>query len=250
MKVSQAKELFRELTKSYFAGATVAFAQQSRAAKSKTPLVSIRPGNVKRPLHPTYKMQDGVQVGSYLSRISMTVDLFTNGTPVIDDETGKTVAYENTAIDDMLGFADFLGSQYAIEWCNRNDVSILIEGDAQDLTGIVNDNNYEFRSRLVVMFYFTQRTIGSAAVLSEESILYPTEEKDETGEPIYTPKQPAPTTSTTGTYPGITEEDEAERPIIEPVFEVSPSGGGTQELADTEAGYFTEVEIKEDTGNE
>ena len=250
MRVSQAKELFRQLTKSYFAGATVAFPRQSRAAKSKTPLVTITTGNVKRPLHPTYKMKDGVQVGSYLSRISMTVDLFTNGAPVVDDETGKTVAYENTAMDDMLAFADFLGSQYAIEWCNRNDVSILIEGDAQDLTGLVNDNNYEFRSRLIVMFYFTQYTVGSAAVLSEESILYPTEEKDETGQPIYIPKEPAPTTSTTGTYPGITEADEDEQPIVEPTFTVSPSGGGTQELADSEAGYFTEVEIKEDTGNE
>lgn len=250
MRVSQAKELFRQLTKSYFAGATVTYTRQSRAAKSKAPLVTITPGNVKRSLHPAYKMQDGVQVGSYPSRISMTLDLFTNGAPVIDDETGKTVAYENTAMDDMLAFADFLGSQYAIEWCNRNDVSILIEGDVQDLTGIVNDNNYEFRSRMIVMFYFTQQTVGSTAVLSEESILYPTEEKDETGQPIYTPKEPAPTTSSSGTYPGITEDDESEQPIIEPTFQVSPSGGGTQELANNEAGYFTEVEIKEDTGNE
>lgn len=249
MRVSQAKELFRQLTKSYFAGATVTFTRQSRAAKADLPLVTITPGNVKRPLHPAYKVQDGIQVGSYLSRISMTVDLFTNGTPVTDDETGETVAYENTAMDDMLAFADFLGSQYAIEWCNRNDVSVLIEGDTQDLTGLVNDNNYEFRSRLTVMFYFTQRTVGGTAVLSEESILYPTGEKDESGQPIYTPKEPAPTTSSSGTYAGITE-DEAETPIIEPVFEESPSGGGTEELADTGTGYFTEVEIKEDTGNE
>ncbi len=250
MYVSQAKELFRQLTKSYFAGATVAFARQSRAPKNQIPLVTITPGNVKRSLHPSYKILDGIQVGVYPSRISMTVDLFTNGAPVIEDETGKVVAYENTAIDDMLAFADFLGSQNTIEWCNRNDVSILIDGDAQDLTGIVNDNNYEFRSRIAVMFYFTQHTVGSAAVLSEESILYPTEEKDETGMPIYTPKQPATKTSTSGTYPGITEDDESEQPIIKPAFVVSPSGGGTQELANNEAGYFTEVEIKEDTGNE
>lgn len=249
MRVSQAKELFRQLTKTYFAGATVTFTRQSRAAKADLPLVTISPGNVKRPLHPTYKVQDGVQIGSYLSRISMTVDLFTNGTPVIDDETGETVAYENTATDDILAFADFLGSQHAIEWCNRNDVSVLIEGEAQDLTGLVNDNNYEFRSRLIVMFYFTQRTVGSTAVLSEESILYPTDEKDESGKLIYTPKEPAPTTSSSGTYAGITE-DVSEQPIIEPVFKESPSGGGTQELADNGTGYFTEVEIKEDTGNE
>lgn len=247
MRVSQVKELFRQLTKTYFAGATVTFTRQSRAAKSNVPLVTITLGNVNRPLHPVYTEVDGVQVGSYLSRISITVDLFTHGEPVIDDATGVAVAYENTAMDDMLAFADFLGSQYVIEWCRVNDVSVCVDGDVMDVTGLVNDNNYEFRSRLNVMFYFTQRAIGHAAVLSEESILYPTDEKDASGKPIYTHKEPVPTESTSGAYAGSTESD---NPIIEPVFEESPSGGGTQELADNGTGFFTEVEIKEDTGNE
>ena len=117
MRVSQAKELFRSLTAQYFDGAEVTFTRQSRAAKPRIPLVTITPGNVKRPLAPVYKEIDGEVVGYYLSRISMQVDLFTNGLPVVDDETGQTVAYENTAMDDMLAFADFLNSQYAIEWC-------------------------------------------------------------------------------------------------------------------------------------
>lgn len=248
MRVSQAKELFRQLTKSYFAGATVTFTRQSRAAKSKAPLVTITPGNVKRPLHPVYKMQDGVQVGSYPSRISMTVDLFTHGAPVIEDETGKTVAYENTALDDMLAFADFLGSQHTIEWSNRNDVSILVEGEAKDLTGLVNDNNYEFRSQLMVMFYFTYETIGYASVHLEESIQYPTGELDpETGEPLYTTEKPIPTESVIASSGIITEEDES---IVVPQFKQTHSGGGTEVLAEEETGYFTEVEIKEETGNE
>lgn len=38
--------------------------------------------------------------------------------------------------------------------------------------------------------------------------------------------------------------------IVVPTFEPSASGGGTEELAKEETGYFTEVEIKEETGNE
>ena len=248
MRVYQAKELFRQLTKSYFSSATVAFTRQSRVAKSQTPLVSITPGNVKRQLHPTYKMQGGVQVGSYLSRISMTVDLFTNGAPVIDDETGKTVAYENTAMDDMLAFADFLSSQYAIEWCNHNDVSILIEGDVQDLTDLVNDNNYEFRSRLNVKFYFTHEAVGHAAVHHEDSIQYPTGEfEPETGEPVYTPQKPIPTESVIASCGVVSKNEDY---IVVPQFDKTSSGGGTEVLAREETGYFTEVEIKEETGNE
>lgn len=250
MRVAGAKELFRSLTSSYFVDAEVTFTRQSRAAKPQIPLVTITPGNVKRPLAPVYKEVDGVLVGHYLSRISMQVDLFTHGSPVIDEYTGQVVAYENTAVDDMLCFADFLNSQYTVDWCHLNDVSILIDGDVQDLTGLVNDNNYEFRSRLSVLFYFTQKTVGHAATLLEDSIQYPTGEIDPvTGEPVYSPKEPVETESSTGRIetasdqPGTTSD--ADTTVI-PQFAETPSGGGTHELAEQETGYFTEVEIKED----
>lgn len=243
MRVSQAKELFRALTQQYFAGAEVTFTRQSRVAKPKIPLVTITPGNVKRPLAPVYEEVDGVLVGHYLSRISMQVDLFTHGLPVIDDETGQTVAYENTAMDDMLAFADFLNSQHTVEWCHEHDVSILIDGDAQDLTGLVNDNNYEFRSRLAVLFFFTQKAVGHAATLTEGSIQYPTGEVDQqTGGPIYAPEEPKETDSSTGQFSTDSDSDG----IVVPVFEQTSSGGGTEELAKENTGYFTEVEIKED----
>lgn len=227
MRVSQAKELFRSLTAQYFANAEVTFTRQSRAAKPQIPLVTITPGNVKRPLSPVYKEEDGVLIGHYLSRIGMTVDLFTHGLPVVDDETGRTVAYENTAMDDMLCFADFLNSQHTVEWCHEHDVSILIDGDAQDLTGLVNDNNYEFRSRLVVLFFFTQKAVGHSATLLEESVQYPASERD--------------TESISGQF-----GDKGESGSVVPKFEQTSSGGGTEELAREETGYFTEVEIKED----
>ena len=66
--------------------------------------------------------------------------------------------YSNTAMDEILAFADYLNSPKCVAWCNEHDVSILIETDAQDLTGAVNDNNYEYRSRLEVLLSFTQET--------------------------------------------------------------------------------------------
>jgi len=240
MKLSQAKKLFRQYLQDYFSGADVIFSRQSRVAKSALPLVSITTGNVNRHQNPVYKMVDGYLVGHYLSRISITIDLFTHGEPVIDDETGAIIAYENTALDDILDLADFLGSPYTIEWCQKNDFSILIDGEAQDLTGLVNDNNYEYRSRLNVLFYFTQRTVGSVAVLDEDSILYPE------GAGGYTSEEPAPTTSSTGRY----KNNEDDGSIIVPSFSGNSSGGGSKELAEKDAGYFTEVEIKEETGNE
>ena len=237
MRVSQAKELFRSLTAQYFAGAEVTLSRQSRVAKPQVPLVSITPGNVNRPSMPNYEEVDGVLVGHYLSRISMQVDLFTHGLPVKDEETGQTIAYENTAMDDMLAFMDFLNSPYAVEWCHTHDVAIAFDGDPKDLTGLVNDNNYEFRSQLGVLFYFTQKAVGHSATLGEDSIQYPD------GSGGYTAEEPADTESTSGGYPGSEYNTED---IVVPTFDQTSSGGGSDELAQTETGYFTEAEIKEE----
>ena len=237
MRVSQAKELFRSLTAQYFAGAEVTFSRQSRVAKPNVPLVSITPGNVNRPAMPNYEEVDGVLVGHYLSRIPMQVDLFTHGLPVVDDETGITVAYENTAMDDMLAFMDFLNSPYTVEWCHAHDVAIAFDGDPKDLTGLVNDDTYEYRSQLAVLFFFTQKAVGHTATLSEDSIQYPTGTGD------YTTEEPADTESSSGSYSGNKYNSED---IVVPKYQQTSSGGGRDELAQMETGYFTEAEIKED----
>lgn len=261
MRLNEARELFYSLVSQYFAGAEVTFTRQSRAAKPRIPLVTITPGNVQRPLNPVNRQISDAATGSYQTRVSLQIDLFTNGKPVIDEETGDVIAYENSAMDDMLSFMDFLNSQYVIEWCHKNDVAISFDGDVQDLTGLVNDNNYEYRSRLPVLFYFTQKTVGYSAVLSEDTLRYPTGETDpETGDPVYSPEEPQQTESTTGkpdtsrpseSDPGEEGEGEGgeeEIPdvIIVPTFEPSSSGGGTEELSKQEIGYFTDVEIKEE----
>lgn len=251
MRVSEAKELFRQLTSSYFTGAMVVFARQSRAAKTDLPLVSITPGNVKRHTNPVYRTIGDTAVGSYQSHLSMTVDLFTHGKAVMDDETNAVVAYEDTALDDMLAFADFLNSDYAVEWSHNNDVAIIVEGNVQNMSGLLNDNNYEYRSRLNVVIYFTQHMVGHAAVMSESSILFPTDKTDDSGQPIYTPEEPIPTSSSTN-YSAIADESkENEAAIVVPVpIETSSGGGGTNEMMNSNSGYFNKVEIKEETGNE
>lgn len=241
MRVMEAKELFRQLTAAYFSQATVTFSRQSRVAKQAQPLVLLTSGNLSRPGTPNYSTVNGVLIGNYLSRLTFTVDLFTNGSPVTDPDTGKTVAYEDNALDDMLSFADYLNSNYAVGWCHEHDVAVLIDGEAQDLTGLVNDNNYEYRSRLTVLFYFTQQAVEYAAVLSEDSIVYPTDDPEHP----YTPEEPVETESPTGGY----ETDYIKKmqgAKVEPDYKPTASGGGSEELAQESAGYFNEAEIKEE----
>ena len=180
------------------------------------------------------------RVKSDLDSCKITID----ADGVARNSIGRALADDN-AVDDMLSFADFLNSEHTVQWSHQNDVSILIDGDVLNLTGVVNDTSYEFRSRLTVQFYFTQKAVGASTALLESSLQYPTGEKDpETQEPTYTPTEPPETDSKSGPW------GDKEEPIVVPTFEPSASGGGTEELAKEETGYFTEVEIKEETGNE
>ena len=156
MKASEAKELFRTWTEKFFSGYEVVYTNQSRAAKPAVPLVTIAFGNAKRPPAPTYTIEDGSLEGHYQSRVSVVIDLFTNGRPITDD-TGIT-AYENTALDEMLAYCDYLNGVITTQWCRKHNLAILIEKEAQDITGAVNDNNYEYRARQELYLYYMHRT--------------------------------------------------------------------------------------------
>lgn len=155
------------------------------------------------------------------------------------------MAYEDNAVDDMLSFADFLNSEHTVQWSHQNDVSILIDGDVLNLTGVVNDTSYEFRSRLTVQFYFTQKAVGASTALLESSLQYPTGEKDpETQEPTYTPTEPLRLIASPGlgaTRRSLSSFRHSSRP---------PAVAEPKSWQKEETGYFTEVEIKEETGNE
>lgn len=160
MKITDAKRLFKERTEAFFQGYNVIYAQQSRSPKPAVPLVTLAFGNVQRPLAPIdVSDETGELVGFYLSRVSVVIDLFTNGRPVTHD--GSVIAYENTAMEEMLSFADYLNAPRTVDWCHRNDISILIDRDPQDLTGIVNDNFFEYRARLEITLSYTQDTLST-----------------------------------------------------------------------------------------
>lgn len=212
MRATEAVDKVRELAATYFSGANVIYGNQSRTAKPELNLVTILGGAVRRSTHPIKTPIDCEPVNCFKCRVSVTVDLFSHGKPVVVDDI--EVAKENTAVEDLLSFVDFLDSDYALEWCNRNDLTILMEGDAQNLTGIINQTTYEYRARIQLSVYFTEYAVGSTGVWLESSIV--------DGE-------------------------------IHPVYKQTPSGGGSQPLADVTADYFESVEVteaKEELANE
>lgn len=232
MRPAEARDYFRKLVASYFPNANVIYGRQSHAAKTDIPLVSLTQGNVKRTRDNCGYDIDGAPVYCYPSSMNITVDLFTHGKPVI--QKGEIVAHDDNAVDEMTAFVDFLGSRHVEEWCLRYDMAISIDGDVQNLSGIINETAYEYRSRVSVWLGFTQTSAGNAAVLSETSIQYPTGIIDPvTEKETYAPHDP----ERSATLP-----DESTATII-PSYEDGANVGGSLELASEQAPFFETAEI-------
>ena len=124
---------------------------------------------------------------------------------------------------------------HAVSWCQKKDMAIIVPNTVEDLTGLINDTQYEFRAMMELTLYFTMEAIGYTANLDISSVVHT---DPETGE----------------TYTGgdIQAEDVTG---LEPIIKETPSGGGNAEMVAEETGYFKNVRIndkliKEETENE
>lgn len=238
--VSELKDLLKGLTETYFTGAKVAYTKQSFAVRPTEPLVTLTVGSVARPMNPPVKTVDGRPVAFYPASVPIQIDLFTQG-KTKEIAQGYTPIAEDTAEDDMLGFLNFLNSDYCVAWCSRNDLAIVVPPTVQNLTGLINDTNYDFRAMIEVTVYFTMTAIGYTGSLSKESVIVKTDD----GTPIPGYKDPVETED------GFVVPDCHDPQVsggnvsISPTIRVTPSGGGNEQFASEEDGYFTGVEINE-----
>ena len=232
MTLSDLKEELRRLTKLYFTGAEVSFSKQSFTAKPTTPFISLTMGPINRPINPPIIIINGRPVAVYPASTAIQIDLFTNGKQTEIAE-GFTPLIENTAAEDLLDFASFLNSEYVVQWCHQRDLAILVPNTVQDLTGLVNDTNFEFRAMMEVTVYFTMTAIGYTGTLDAGSVKHGGTIVDpETGE------------EKSYEYEGgnIQADDVTELiPIIKP----TPSGGGNEDMVVEEDSYFSNVEIND-----
>ena len=181
----------------------------AKAVNPNSPMVSLQLGQLNRHYMPTRLDINGVPVDNYQSYTTLQVDLFTKGA-AITDEANITAARENTAVNDMIDFVNFLNSAYVDHWCLINDVSI--QGNAvRDLTQLINSTSWDYRAMIELEIGFTQNAVGYTGIMFEGGVLY-----DEDGNLIPEP----------------------------PPFETTSSGGRSKDLADQYTGWFEQVETE------
>lgn len=250
---SEARKHLKNITQKYFAGATVDFAKQSSKVRAKAPFVCLTLGSPTRDSFPTQRMVDDRMVSYYQTRLPVQIDLFTNGA---EGEPGGNgfVSMEDTSVDDLTDFVDYLESWYVTDWCHRIGAAIIVNGGVQALTGLVTDTDYEYRAMVEIVFCYVHKAVGYTGIQGEASIQHPSEgattppeSPEEPGEPVQ-PGGPSvtPVPKGDGSEPGyVVPEDTEEGVTVKPVFEPTASGGGSQELVEnTETGYFGKVNIE------
>lgn len=160
MKVSELKDILYEIVQGYFAGAEVAWSEQN-GVKSTNPFIRLKLGSIKRPSYSINEVDKNAPCGYICSTTMLTVDLFTHGEEIVDDE--GYVIYSNSALDDMAEFLNYMQSSYVDDVCESLNISIRPEGDIRD-TSAVLDNDYSYRAMQEFVVSFVQETSGYAGI--------------------------------------------------------------------------------------
>lgn len=163
MTVNELKNALYDIISGYFAGADVAWSEQN-AVKSQNPFIRLKLGSVTRTLHFITETDNDDPTGYIPSTTILTVDLFTHGERVVDED-GYSF-FVNTAVDDMNDFLNYLSSPHVDDMCNGLNIAIRPEGNVKD-TSAVLDNDYSFRAMQEFVVSFVQKTKGYAGISRE-----------------------------------------------------------------------------------
>ena len=173
MTTREARELVYKFMAQYFDGAAVIHAKQSDLVKPEAPLITLTTISVKRPQNPPMVIEDGVPVSFCPTTMVLQADLYTKGAPVelppeYPEYQGYTAPVENTAVNDLVEFCNFAGSEYAANWSDQHDVALAVSGQVMDTTSLINGSGYEFRATVELTLSFTERAAGYTGISDPE----------------------------------------------------------------------------------
>ncbi len=207
LTLNQLKQAVFSHFAAYWGSAAVVWGASDKV-KPLAPLIVLRLGTVTRATQPITQMVNGIVFSAYPSEVPLQIDLFTKGNTV---STPEGAYAENTAVNDLLAFVNYLDSTATIEWSNQNNVGVSLMGGVQDLSEVINDTRWQYRAMAEIRLTFTQWAAEYNGVLNEANIIF-----SKNGVPI-----------------GVNTAN----------WQPTASGGGTEELARVQSGAFEESPV-------
>lgn len=214
MNSNELRHTLRDIVKMYFANANVLWSN-GRYTKPNKPYITLSLRSVSKTIHSIRSAPNGVLRQSYPSQAVLTVNLITNGKRTATKE-GYTDIYDNTAVADLEDFCNFIESVKVSYICDEKDISIVQNGTVTDVTALLDGMEPEYRAMVEFTVDYMQEVSGGYNVSNHIKVHVSDHGADNDSDQ------------------DVGEDAEA--------FEPTPSGGRTEELVNSEIGYFEQVE--------
>ena len=167
MTIAELREYIYDFVANYFKGATVVWANEYMA-KPVYPLVTIKLKTLDIGNMSIEGELDGEYNAAYNASIPVEINLYTKGMS-IGSSTGIVSSMANTALEDLMQFVVYLHSPFCVAQMHDKDMCMLLNGQVQDLSGLLEDNRYEYRAMcelnvtFLLNFYGAYNTIEKTA---------------------------------------------------------------------------------------
>lgn len=164
MTIEEVKDALVEIISTYFPMIDIVWAEQRKLVKPSGTFIQLKLRNLGASLHSIKEMENDVLCGYKPSKMMLEAQLFTRGATDTLDVGGKEVKISvNTALNDIMELTNFLTSDYADAFYEKYDICVRPEGEAQDVSGLV-DTSYEYRAMQEYVVEFVQTVQGYAGI--------------------------------------------------------------------------------------
>lgn len=164
MTIEEVKDALVEIISTYFPTTQIVWAEQRKLVKPSGTFIQLKLRNLGASLHSIKETENVVLCGYKPSKTMLEVQLFTRGATKTFVEGGEKVKVSvNTALNDIMELTNFLTSEYADAFYEKYDICVRQEGEAQDVSGLV-DTSYEYRAMQEYVVEFVQTVQGYAGI--------------------------------------------------------------------------------------
>lgn len=164
MTINELRTALYDIISEYFPNTQILWSEQRELVKPSKDFILLKLRNYSRPKHLINQTENNAPIGYYSVKMGLELQLFTHGgIKTIEEDGEKYQVSVNTALNDLMDLTAYLTSEYADEIAAKYDIFIDAEGDAQDVSEVV-DTDYEYRAFQEYTVAFTMTSEGLAGI--------------------------------------------------------------------------------------
>ena len=166
MDLNGLKEQLFTICESFFSGTNIIWVGEV-SESPPLPMITLRTDSLNKATFPFDEgfNEDGQLIEYYNADIMLEVKAYSDGY-VGNDENAVIQSAENTTINDMQQFADYIASQGMIEQLDKDNVSMVQEGPVRDTSVVKSGSRYEYSAMVEYKVNFVLESSGTFAVVS------------------------------------------------------------------------------------